>query len=133
MSKLNSQRFTVENFKDQEKWISPLLSGLNQFFGEIIQSYQNSLTVDENLSQEIKELKFANQSANFPLKFRAKIQQSPKCIYVGYVYNQTDDTAVLGSVPYANWSYINGEIQIDSFLGLTANKTYIVRLHVIYS
>lgn len=133
MAKLNTQRFTVESFKEQEKWISPLLAGLNQFFGEIIQSYGNNLTVDENLSQEIKELKFANQTANFPIKFKAKIQKAPKCLYVGYVYNQTDDSSVLSAAPYVNWIYVNGEIQVQSIVGLTADKTYVVRLHVIYS
>ena len=133
MAKLNSQRFTVESFKEQEKWISPLLAGLNQFFGEIIQSYGNNLTVEENLSQEIKELKFVNQTANFPIKFRAKIQQSPKCLYVGYVYNQTDDTSTLSAAPYINWTYVNGDVHINSIVGLTANKTYIIRLHIVYN
>lgn len=133
MARLNSQRFTVESFKEQEKWISPLLAGLNQFFGEIIQSYGNNLSVDENLSQEIKELKFVNQTANFPIKFKAKITQAPKCLYVGYVYNQTDGSSTLAAAPYVNWTYVNGEIQIDSIVGLTTGKTYVIRLHVIYT
>lgn len=133
MARLNSQRFTVESFKEQEKWISPLLAGLNQFFGEIISSYGNNLSVEENLSQEIKELKFANQTANFPIKFKAKIQRPPKCIYIGYVFNQTDGSSTLSAAPWANTTYVNGEIQIDSIVGLTTNKTYVIRLHIIYN
>ena len=78
MSKLTPQRFSVEEFTAQKDWIGKLFSPLNSFTGDIIRAFSNSITIDDNLFQEIKEIKYVNSPTNFPLKFRTKFNSNPR-------------------------------------------------------
>lgn len=130
--KLTGQRFSIEAFKEQQSWISPLLSLLNQFFGEVIAGFSNNITVKDNLAAEIKEIKFINQAANFPIKFRTKLTQNPQGLSVIYAFDNTNSEMNFAAYPWVNWSYNNGEIRIESIQGLTAGRSYSIRLYVIY-
>lgn len=131
MSKLNPQKFTVEEFQDQIKWIGKLFSPLNQFIGEVVAAFSNSLSIQDNLYQEIKEIKWTNSAGNFPLKFRTKFVSNPKGIVPIYLMNNT-----LGSYstaqPWVVWSYADGQVNISAISGLTSGSTYTIRLLVIY-
>jgi len=132
MSKITPQRFTTEEFPEQESWIGKLFSPLNQFTGDIVRSFSNGLTIEDNLKQEIKEIKWVNSSSNYPLKFRTKFSSSPKGLHPIYLLNNT-----IGSystlAPWVVWSYQNGEVTISNISGLTAASTYTIRLLVFYS
>lgn len=130
--KLNAQRFSLESFKEQQSWIAPFLSSLNQFIGEVISGFNNNLTVEDNLNAEIKEIKFINKTNNFPLKFRTKFTQNPQGLFVIYCLDNTTSTMNFASAPWVNWNYNNGEIQINSVQGLTTGNAYTLRLYVVY-
>ena len=55
MAKITIQSFTVEGFKDQASWIGKLFSPLNSFMTQVVQAFQNRITVSDNLFQELKE------------------------------------------------------------------------------
>lgn len=133
MAKITGSKLTVEAFPKQADWIGKLLSNLNQFIGEVVSGFNNGLSIEDNLMQEIKEVKFINSSSNFPLKFSTKFTKLPKGVSIIYCYNQTSGAMEsITSLPI--WTYSNGQLSISSITGLSGSgSTYIIRVHVIYS
>lgn len=131
MAKINPQRFTTEEFPDQNEWIGKLFSPLNQFTGDVVRAFSNALKIEDNLFQEIKEIKWVNSATNFPLKFRTKFVAPPKGLMPIYLLNNTTGSYSLAA-PWVVWSYQNNEVIISDISGLTAASTYTIRLLVIY-
>lgn len=129
--KINPQQFTTEDFPDQAKWIGKLFQGLNQFIGDVVNAFSNQLTVQENLYQEIKEIKWVNSTQNLPLKFRTKFAVYPKGLTPIYLLDNTTGN-YSNLQPWVSWSYSDGQIIISEVTGLTPNITYTIRLLVIY-
>lgn len=132
MAKINPTRFLVEDFQEQKGWIGKLLSNLNSFIEEVVGAITSGLTVEDNLQQEIKEIKFQNQTNNFPLKFLTKFAINPRGLNIIYCYNVTDNTMPASSI-WPKWSYGNGELKISAIDGLTSGKVYVIRVHIIYA
>lgn len=131
MAKINPQKFTTEDFPDQNKWIGKLFAKLNQFTGEIVLAFANGLTVEDNFQQEIKEIKYLNSATNFPLKFKTKFALFPKGVSPIYLYNVTL-ASYSSAQPWVVWTYADGQVVINDIMGLTSGHTYQIRLHVIY-
>ncbi len=129
MAKLNSRKFTLEDFKDQS-WIGALLSPLNNFIQEVYSGFQNNLTVTDNLYQEIKTIKFVNDSSNFPLKFETKFNRQPVAVQIIYAVATNGTTA--SAQPWPTWSFADGSLTISALTGLTAGLTYNIKIFVIY-
>lgn len=131
MSKITPQRFSTEEFPDQQGWIEKIFSPLNQFTGDVVRAFSNGFNIQDNLFQEIKEIKWVNSSTNFPLKFKTKFAVSPKGLTTIYLLNNT-----LGSystqIPWVVWNYQDGAVTISNISGLTASSTYTIRLLVFY-
>lgn len=131
MSKINPQRLTTEEFPEQQDWISKLFQPLNQFTGEVVRAFSNGFNIEDNLFQEIREIKYVNSASNFPLKFRTKFNSSPKGLSVIYLLNGT--LGVYSSLqPWVAWGYQNNEVTITEISGLTPGSTYTIRLLVYY-
>lgn len=130
--KINPQRFTTEEFQDQASWIGKLFQGLNKFTGDVVTAFGNSLSVEDNLHQEIREIKWVNKAQNFPLKFKTKFSVHPKGLAAIYLLNNTTGNPS-DEKPGLAWSYNDGQVTITSMSGLTADTTYTIRLLVIYS
>ena len=131
MSKLNPQKFTNEDFADQRDWIGKLFSPLNQFIGEVVRSFNNQLTIEDNLFMENREIKFKNSASNYPYKFRTKFSASPIGLVPIYVFNK-DTGAIVAQAPLLVWAYANQEITISQISGLTADVNYTIRLLILY-
>lgn len=132
MAKINPTKFLLEDFQENKGFAEKLFGPLNQFINDVFLSYRNALTIEDNLFQEIKEIKYKNDSNNFPLRFNTKFNTLPKGMFPIYVYNNT-----LGSYstlqPWVVWTYQDGQIVISSISGLTASSTYTIRFLVIYN
>lgn len=131
MAKLTPQRFSTEEFVDQQDWIGKLFSPLNQLTGEIVRAFSNALNIEDNLFQEIREIKFTNTTTNFPLKFRTKFNASPKGLTPIYLLDNTTGSYSLLQ-PWVSWSYQNNEVTINNISGLTPATAYTMRLWVCY-
>lgn len=132
MAKLTPAKLTLEDFKEQRSWIAPLFSTLNGFTGELVRAFANGLTVEDNLNQEIKEIKWKNTGGDYPLRFRTKFNVFPRGLFPIYLYNHTL-SAYSPLAPWVNWTFKNNEIVISDISGLTAGHIYTIRLNVIYS
>jgi hypothetical protein len=131
MSKLPNQSFSIEDFQEQKDWIGKILSPINKLILDLVGFFNNGITVRDNLYQEIKEIKFVNNSTNLPLKFRTKFQLHPQGLMTIYLFNNTLGE-MSAQVPAYSWDYTNGELSIDDLTGLTASSTYTIRVLVIY-
>ena len=128
--KLSPRRYNVEEFPSEQSWIGPLLSTLNTTNQELFNGLNNSITIEDNLKQEIKELKFVNDSSNFPLSFKTKFQQSPKGMHP--IFCLATDGTTASNTPWLTWTYANGLITVTNITNLTSSKSYTLRLHLIY-
>lgn len=131
MSKITPVKLTLEDFPEQRKWIAPLFSILNSIFGELVRGFNNGVTVEDNLFQEIKEIKWTNSTSEYPVKFRTKFAVAPKGLVPIYLYNNTSG-AYSALSPWIVWSYVDGTILISSVVGLTSDSQYTMRIQVIY-
>lgn len=131
MSKITSQRFSNEDFPEQQSWIGKMFTPLNMFFGDVIRAFSNGISVEDNLFQEIKEIKWVNSPTNFPVKFRTKFKTQPRGLVPIYLANNTDGV-YSNQAPWVEWAFQDSEITIPAISGLTAGKTYTIRLLVIY-
>lgn len=134
MGRLKPIKFTVEQFQDQADWIGALFSSLNQFINDVVISYNNNITISDNLYQEIKEIKFKNTATNFPLKFKTKFNVFPQSVTLGYIFDNTVGAYASGltAAPFMEWTFSNGDLIINSISGLTSATTYTIRVHVVY-
>ena len=129
--KLIPVKLTLEDFKDQMSWIGPLFTIINEFTGDVFRGFTNQLTIEENLYQEIKEIKFKNTSSSFPLKFQTKFNIHPKGLNQIYLFDNTLNE-ISGLLPQVKWSFADNAVSISSITGLTANSTYSIRFLVYY-
>ena len=129
--KLSSQRFTMEDFKEQGNWLEKLFSPLNTFIGDLVRGMSNQVTIEDNLFQEIREISFKNTASNFPYTFKTKFSTIPKGLFPIYLFNSTLNSYST-ETPLVVWDYGNNEIKITQISGLTANSSYIIRLVLIY-
>jgi len=129
--RLRPAKLTLEDFQAQKDWIGPLFQVLNGFTEDIVTAFANRLSVEDNLQQEIREIKWINSTTNYPLKFKAKLGTNPQGMTFIYLFNNT-----LGEystqTPTVVWSYESGIISISNISGLTSASTYTIRLLVIY-
>jgi len=131
MSKLNPAKLTLEDFPKQRDWIGPLFTVLNSFTGDLVGALSNGINVEDNLFQEIREIKWRNSSGDYPLKFRSKFKTNPKGLYPIYLFDHTTN-AYSTLQPWVVWSYNEGSILISNISGLTSGTTYTIRLKVEY-
>lgn len=131
MSKINPQKFTNEDFIEQQSWIGKLFSPLNAFIGDVVRAFNNALTIEDNLYQEIREIKFKNATNNFPYKFRTKFNAIPKGLVSIYLFNN-DTGEYSDESPLVVWSYASNEVTISQISGLTADVNYTIRVLILY-
>jgi hypothetical protein len=130
VAKISPKKLTLEDFKSESDWIGKLIQPINNHFEDIQSAVSNNITIDDNLFQEIKEIKFVNETSNLPLKFQTKFNKLPKGLYC--VFCIASDGTGASAQPWATWGYSNGQIQISAITGLTSSKTYTMRFHIIY-
>lgn len=128
--KLSPRRYTVEEFPTQQDWIGNLLAPLNQTTQELFSGLNNNVTISDNLYQEIKELRFINDSSNFPIKFKTKFNKHPIGMTVIYCVDSAGGTA--SNTPWLTWSFADGMVTITNITNLTASSTYSLRIHIVY-
>lgn len=130
MSKITPKKLTVEDFLDQQSWIGKLLQPLNDFFSQINQGWNNGITIEDNLFQEIRDVKLVVDANTFPQKIKAKFNKYPQAVLVIYCLDTLGGSPT--TAPWVSWSFNNGQIEISNITGLTSGKTYNLKIHVIY-
>lgn len=130
MARLKNTKFTVEGFAEQSDWIGKLLAPINTLMNDLLFAFNGNLTM-ENLSQEIKEIRFVNTEVNLPIVFQQRFNRKIQGVQIIYCYDNTNDTTVsVNNLPI--WASARGQITVSSISGLTSGNDYTVRFHIIY-
>lgn len=79
---------------------------------------------------EIYNLKFVNEVSYFPINFAIKFKKHPEMVLIGQLIDEDGNTSSVA--PLLSWEYSEGNLSISAISGLTASKTYNVKLLIIY-
>jgi hypothetical protein len=126
-------RLVVEDFpKEIQGWAGKLFEPLNTFMGKMKSGLDKSITVNDNLSGQIRTLQVKNVSASSPVSFSYKSSRSPQVVVIGGIYNKDNPTESLTNAVSLQWSYDGkGTITIKNVPGLTADKNYLLTLLIL--
>jgi hypothetical protein len=122
------RRLVVEDFKDQAKWIEPLLSSINSFFETTTTALNKGLTLGENLAAEIRTVEVDGQ---FPIKLSWTLAAKPVSVVVGNAYRSDGTTHTHVGPISVQWSFNQaGQLQIDGVFGLLPPTQYFLTADV---
>lgn len=128
--KLNSQKFSVEQFQDQKDWIGKLFAPLNNFISQVYAGMNNQLTVSDNLYMEFKSVTFVNETGNFPIRFKTRWNKYPEMIVVGTCLDSLGGAP--SEHPLLTWTFSDQNVIISAISGLTTSSKYTIKFLVIY-
>lgn len=123
------QRFKYEDYKDAPNWFSQFLMTANLFVNSIYNIVNHGITYS-NLGV-IAPFTFSftpGTTSNF--SFTNPLIVAPSNIIIGNVYQANNLTIHPAAVTQLYWHFSQGQIFIDSILGLTTGVTYQVSVMV---
>lgn len=118
------KRLTTEDFKDQTSWIGKLLAPLNDFMSSVAGALNRGLTFTDNFAAQVKELEFTVDANTYPLKFLCTLSTKPVGLWIVKAEHAANTPSTLTTAVWADWSYVNGQVLINSFSGLTPGQKY---------
>jgi hypothetical protein len=109
-------------------YIANILAVMNQFMEEIYNSYNKNLTLNDNISSQIKTLDITTVSTYSTgtfteIKFSSSLKNRMSILLVGQVI-QEDDPSVKYNYCFPSWVDNNGLITIRYISGLSNSKKY---------
>lgn len=136
MAKLpNIKRIMREEFKEAPTWIERLLSPINTFFESVYEALNRNITFKDNINCQIKELSFATGSAydgttaHFTaVTFLSTLKRKAEGLILLQITQDADNYAPIEGDVFVNWIDVNGEIKISLIRGLSASKSYKLRV-----
>jgi hypothetical protein len=131
-------RILREDLREAPTWIDKVIYPVNSFFENAYNALNKGLTFEENISSQIKDLSIVTTAAydgtaahwtmvtfQSSLKRKAKGLLLLQIVQVGSVY-----APIEGDV-YVDWEDQNGQIRIGLVRGLSASKSYQMRVLLI--
>jgi hypothetical protein len=109
-------------------YIGNILAVMNQFMEEIYNSYNKNITLNDNISSQIKTLDIATVSTYSTgtfteIKFSSSLKNRMSILLIGQVI-QEDDPSVKYNYCFPSWVDNNGLITIRYISGLANSKKY---------
>lgn len=119
------RRLLIEDFKDQQKWIGPLLLVLNNFFEAVVGALTNQLTIAANTTGDIKQMTL---SGAWPVSVAWTKAVTPNAVLVGNCapLSVSGSTAPAPSAAVGvvwQMSDDGGSLQVTSVYGITPSGT----------
>lgn len=119
------KKLLMEDFQDQQSWISKLLYPLNMFMTTVSNGLSNGLTIQDNMIAQVKTILVngATPVTSFSWHYSTK---PIGCLPVAA--SKSDGTAAAN--PSIQWVYSAGLINIQ-ISGLDPTKSYYITFYVI--
>jgi hypothetical protein len=125
------KRLSVEDFKDQTKWIAKLLFPINQVFLSLANGLQHGITFKDNIACQIQIVSFNNNSTELspthPIKFLlTSLNTAPVGLWLVSAVDSSAVPQALTTAPFATWNYNSQsrQIYITAVSGLVAGQAY---------
>ncbi len=114
------RRISTEDFKEQAGWIEKLVAPINEYFERSTGAMNRSLTVNDNLSGEIRTVEV---DGTYPLKLAWSLSARPAVVIVGNTVKSNGTSLTLTDAVQVQWSFNQaGQLQIDSVIGVTPSS-----------
>ena len=111
------QRFSQEDFPDQNTWIDRLLQPLNAFFERITAVLNKGITVTDNMAGAMVTVEL---NGTWPVRVAWSLEQRPVSVLVGNVYRSDGASFTLTDAVQVQWQFNQaGQLQIDGVTGIT--------------
>jgi hypothetical protein len=127
----NQKRILKEDIQDAPEWIDQIIDPLNSFMQTVYQALNKNIN-DDNLTSQVKEITYITTAA-YPtqevIEFKSTLKVKATGLQILQIIEKGTYTPAAGPC-YVPWVDNNGTIQISSITGLSASKTYIVRLRI---
>lgn len=135
MAKLPTQkRILREDMKDAPSWIENLLNPLNSFMDSVYRALNRSLTFQDNVSSEIRQLDvltlptystaIPKTDGFIPLQFVHSLRSKPFGLLVAQLVEQGQDYVIITEPVSIDWYEINGTVFINYITGLKDSTNY---------
>lgn len=124
------KRLGSEEFGKEQSWISSLLDPLNSFFNVVYENLNSGLTFSDNFRAMVKDVR-VDPSPTYPISFTNTMRVAPLGVVILQLTENVSDPTTVTSAVTLDWNYVEGSVKINNITGLTAAKTYNLRLLVI--
>lgn len=139
MAKLPTiKRILREDLPEAPPWIDKMLSPMNKFFEDVYNALNRNLSFVDNVTGQTKELTFETlaaydgTAANWEnLEFPRTLKRKPTGLLLMQIIQNEDNHTAIETAPYIDWLDENGTIKIYLITGLTASKSYTVKMLLI--
>lgn len=121
------RRILAESFPEV-KWISTLLSPINQFFEGVYTALKNELTIGDNMSAMVRAVTL---DGTFPQQFMWTRPRPPTIAWIGACRQTTGTTFTYSDALWLDWEYDGeGNLIINGVPGLdfTSGRKYEIRV-----
>ena len=132
------KRILKEDLPESPDWTTRLLYPLNLFFENVYNALDGNITFGDNIESQTKEVTFQTSSAydgtqaNFDvIQFPNGLKRSPNGMLLLQITQVEDAFTSITTAPYVNWLSVNQVINIYLITGLTASKSYKLRVLLI--
>lgn len=118
------KRFSLDDYpKEEQSWISTLLSPLNLLLTTIFSNLNNGLTIAQNMQAQIKISSISGASASTSIPWNFSKIGAPIGVSIINTVCTSSTTPITAPVT-CQWSYSAGTIAISQITGLISGNTY---------
>lgn len=133
-----NKRVLTEDLKglpsDVKKGIQPLVDTVNSFMEIIYQGFNKNISFGDNVACFLKEVSYRTPST-YPtmedVSFRNELKTKAIGVILLQALERTTYAPVTGSAIFVPWEEVDGQIILKPIQGLSADKSYIIRLLII--
>lgn len=125
-------RIVKEDFPN-EPWAEKLLWPLNRFMENVVSALNRTLTFNENLAAQTKQISFTTASpvgSTFPIRFSPSTPARVSDVWISSL--RRADGQTMTSAFGLDWSLDNSNsVQLNYISGLDPSTSYVIRLCVL--
>lgn len=122
------KRITKENFKaDYQDLIDAIGGSVNIFAEEVINAFNNNLTVDDNLKMEYKDIEVSVNASGIPInntQFKVGFNGKVRGVVIERALNLTNPNTYPTGAPFITYDQSDKVITVKHITGLPANNKY---------
>lgn len=131
----NIQKILRQDVSEAPDWILKIIGPINGFFEEVYVGLNRNITFRENIGCNIVDFQITTPST-YPTDFTTiSVQSKLKTVVEGVVLLKltlkADNMTLIKQASTIEWTPVDGGARIDFISGLTASKTYNVRVMVL--
>ena len=127
------RKFYIEDYPTQRPWIGPFLLTLNTFVENVVNALNNSLTLAQNTTSDIKEITLnAVPTVSAPASTSWTKAMAPQSVIIGDIEG-IGTTLTLSSAVSIQWAMSPDlkSIYITNIVGVTPTQTARIKLTLV--